>query len=123
MEQKPQQPQYPLVPLPTPTQMVNIVTLEFIRGNYAIQLNLAELRPAPVQKIGDLVGSAMFEVGRFVLTPRALRNLLDKAQEAAQQYESATGSPLPSESQFLAGVAMKDLLKPPANPEPPKSES
>lgn len=108
--------------MPTPTQMVNIVTLEFIKGNYGIQLNLAELRPAPVEKIGDPVISAMFELGRFMLTPRALRTLLDKAQDAAQQYELAMGSPLPTESQFLAAVAMKDLLKPPVNPEPPKAE-
>lgn len=111
--------QYPVVPLRGPTQFVNIVNLEFINGNYAIQLQLAELRPAPVQAIGDAAGSAIFEVGRFVLSPRALRNLLDKAQAAAKAYADSTGSALPTESQFLANAALPTLLP----PQPPKDET
>ncbi|HEX3457857.1 MAG TPA: hypothetical protein VHR97_07860 [Candidatus Baltobacteraceae bacterium] len=122
MEEKSAQPLAPVVPLGTAAQFVNIVVVECIRGNGAIQVQLAEMRQAPVQRIGDQPFSAIFEVGRFILSPRALRQLFDKTQEAVRQYEEATGAPLPTESQYLAGAAMKDLLKPPDKPTPPKSE-
>jgi hypothetical protein len=117
MESKPQQPQYPIVPLASPTQLVNIVLVEFIRGNYGIQLTVGELRTAPVQSLGEPARSAIFEAGRFALTPRALRNLLDKAQAAAKAYEEAVGTPLPTESQFLAGAVIPTLLQAPKPPE------
>lgn len=120
MENKPPPPpQIPVVPLSANSLLANVVGVGYYAGNGAIMLQLGEQRPAPVQKIGDPQSEAVFEIGRFALTPRALRQLLDAAQIAAKDYESALGKPLPTMDQFNAAAAMKGLFPFPT-PEDPK---
>ncbi len=111
--EKNQPPQLPLVPIPAPTQFANIATVGFNPGNGAIHLQVAELRDGGVQNIGDKPVAAIFELGRFAVTPRALRQLLDTAQVAAKKYEESVGSPLPTIDQFIARAAMPGLIPPP----------
>lgn len=96
MENKPPPPPpIPVVPMNAVTFAANVAYVGYSPGNGAILLSLADQREAPVTNIGDKSKHAIFEIGRFVLTPRSLRQLLDSASDAAKAIESATGSPHP----------------------------
>ena len=83
MSDRSQQPQIPLVPLNAATLRANDAFISFAPGAAGITLYLIDQREAPVLKIGDPARMANFEVGRFELTPRALRMLLDSAEKVS----------------------------------------
>jgi hypothetical protein len=110
-----------IVPSPVPTQFVNVVHAEYTKGNGTLHLQLSEYRQAPVERIGDKPKYAFFEIARFALTPRALRMLVEKAQQAMKDYETAVGVPFPTEAKFLADAALGTISPPPPKgEEPPK---
>jgi|GEM_PF-7098090 len=117
MDEKPTDPKaIPFVPLNATTLGSNLVAVYFTPGNGGIELQVGEQRSAPVQHLGDQPQSAVFEIGRFMLTPRALRQLLTTAIAAEKAYEKATNSALPTESQFIAQAAvssLEGLIQPP----------
>lgn len=112
MPEKQTPPPLPLVPMNAATLAANVAFVEYVKGNGSIMLNVADLRTAPVMNIGEPTREAVFEVGRFMLTPRALRQLLDAATAAADAYEQAAGEPLPKIDQFMARAAMSTLIPP-----------
>lgn len=119
MEKKPQvAAPLPVLPLNGPTIAVNIAAAQFIPGNGSIQLQVAEVRDAAVERVGDLPRQALHEIGRFVLTPRALRQLLDSTVVAIKAYEDNVGT-IPTQDQYIARAAMTGLIPP---PDPPKSD-
>lgn len=123
MENKPTPPpRIPMLPMNAPTLAANVAMIEFISGNGGIQLFIGDQRYAPKQNIDEPLREATFETGRFMLTPRALRQLLDGATAAVQKYEETTGKPLPTIDQFIAGRAMEGLLKP-QPPQEPRDEN
>jgi len=121
MEEKPElPPQIPVVPMNAPTLRANIVLVQYHPGNGGITLNLVDQRDAPVMQVGDVPKTANFEVGRFELTPRALRILADTIHTALKAYREDTGSDLPTLDQFNARLQMpnlQNLLQPPKPPD------
>ena len=120
MSEKQPPPPLPIVPLNAATLAANVAFVEYVKGNGSIMLNVADLRSAPIKNVGDPPQDAIFEVGRFMLTPRALRQLLDAANAAAAAYAETAGEPLPKVDQFMARAAMTTLIPPMG--QPPKQD-
>jgi hypothetical protein len=113
----------PIIPLNGPTLAAHVALAAFHPGNNGITLAIAEERDA-VAQLGAPLVRALFELGRFSLTPRALRELSDSVQAAIKAYEDSIGT-LPTKTDFMARFAMKGLLTPPSvsgGPESPKPE-
>ena len=97
-----------------------MVFVSFAAGAGSVTLYLIDQREAPVTQIGEPLRMANFEVGRFELTPRALRMLIDSAEKAAKGWSEAMKEPLPTIDQFNARAQMpnlQNLLQPPKPPD------
>jgi hypothetical protein len=117
MEKKPQPPpQFPIVPLRKNTTAANMVVVSYGPGSGGILLQVAEVRDSAVEHVGEKPVTAIFEVGRFALTPRALRQMFDATVAAVKAYEDSEGHPLPTQDAYIARGAMPGLL-PPASQE------
>jgi len=110
MEQKPERQDLPVVPLNAATLAANVAIATYLTGNGGFVVLLADQRMAPINQIGEKPKDAIFEIGRFFLTPRALRQLLDTASAAVQKYKDAVGRDLPTVDQFNASAAISTLL-------------
>jgi hypothetical protein len=121
MEDQPHPHVVPFVPLDDSTISANIVWLNYGAGTF--QLQLVEQRHAPVNMIGEFAGLANFEVGRYALTPLALRYLEREIANALRAYETAMGSPLPSIAKFESGFHVANLERDLGTmPRPPEAE-
>lgn len=115
MESKPPAKAIPFVPLNAPAININVILCNYIAGNGGIELTVFDQRAAPVAAIGDVPQDANFMVGRFFLTPRALRMLSDQVAVAIRNYEAVAGT-LPTQDAFVANAALSTIsFKPPAN--------
>jgi len=123
VENKPPPPPVPMVPLNAAMLAANVAVVGYNAGNGGIVVQFADQRYAPVAQPGDALREATYEIGRFALTPRALRQLLDAALATAKAYESALGKPLPTVDQFNAAAAMSTLIQPAAPPPPSPEDS
>jgi len=121
MESKPPPPPVPVIALNSPLLAANVVAIGYFAGNGGIMMQLGDQRAIPVEP-GQPQREAVYEIGRFALTPRALRQLLDSAQAAAKDYESNVGKPLPTMDQFNAAAAMAGLFQPQPPPPDPRPE-
>lgn len=108
----------PVFPAAGPTLSANRVFTTYNTGNGSIMLIAADQRFAPIDQLADEPSEAVFELGRFALTPRALRELLDSVNATVRSYE-VDHAPLPTNDQFIARAAMtglSGLLHPPSPP-------
>lgn len=110
-ERAPQQPQLPIVLLDAPTLRANIVFVNCNPGNGSITLYAIDQREAPAKEAGGPLVLTNFEVGRFELTPRALRGLLDSVLKSAENFKALYGRALPTIPEFEAAGAMTGLLQ------------
>jgi hypothetical protein len=113
----PEEPKPPvMVPLNGPTLAANVALVTFNASNGGFSLQLYDQRHAPVKEIGLAPGAANFEIGRFALTPRALRMMEEQLADAIRAYERSVGVPLKTTAQFNASAALSglhDLLQTP----------
>lgn len=109
-------PQIPFVPMNALTLAANGAVVSYGAGNGAIFLQIIDQHLAPVQNVTDQPVNANYEIGRFVLTPRALRVLLDTAISTAKAFEDATGKPLRTLAQFDADASMPGIQNLLSNP-------
>jgi hypothetical protein len=100
--------------------LTNIAIASYEVGNGQFMLGIAEQRlVSGVDLPPNLPEDAreiIFEHGRFALTPRAARQLLDTLVAAVRAYEDTVGSPLPTIDQFVARAAMTTLGGPTRSP-------
>jgi hypothetical protein len=116
--------QVPLVPMNTPMIAANLAVVMYNSNNGSFSLNLIDQRSAPVNHVGDALRTANFEVGRFELTPRAVRVLEESIAKALAAYKSALGHDLQTIAQFDASAAMpglENLIQPPKPSDPSAS--
>jgi hypothetical protein len=115
-----------MVPSNGITLAANVGLISFNAANGGFFLQLYDQRHAPVKDVGAAPLTANFEIGRFMLTPRALRMLEEQLVDAVRAYERAMGVPLKTTAQFNASAALSGLhtllQTPPVTPEPESDE-
>jgi hypothetical protein len=79
---------------------VNVAFLSY--GPAGFLLSLYDQRQASVAKIGDTPVTSNFEVGRYQLTPAALRALETTIADAIKNYKNINGVELPTREQMIA---------------------
>jgi len=94
------------------TVFANIASLAFNVGTGQFQLIVGEQRfieglELP-RRAPDETKEAIFELGRFAISPRAARQLLDSVVAAVSAYEENAGD-LPTVAQYVARSAMTTL--------------
>ena len=93
-------PQIPLVPMAQHTLSANVAFCTY--GPAGFQLVLIDQRQAPVAQVGDTPINTNFEIGRFQLTPAALRGLETSIIAAVQNFKNVNGADLPTRDQMFA---------------------
>jgi hypothetical protein len=117
------QPPIPLVPMAQHTLSANVVFCTY--GPAGFQLVVLDRRHAPVAKVGDAPINANFEVGRFQLTPAAVRQLEKSIADALQNFKNLIGVDLPTTEQMVARdqtTALERSLQQFKTPDAPPSD-
>lgn len=86
----------PVIPLNAPALRATHARVLFDGGSHV--LSLMEMRQLPLAAIGDNPQSAMYEIGRFSLSPQSIRWLIEHLQIGVIAYEKAVGAPNPDEA-------------------------
>jgi hypothetical protein len=113
------------VPGPRDYRSIHEKDAQFTPGAGSFTLYLLDQREAPVIQVGDPLRQANFEIGRFDLTPRAVRMLEASLAAAIKRHEETTGAALPSLADLDArshfGNLERLLDKPVSDETPPNS--
>jgi hypothetical protein len=127
MADKPAPKKLAVVSADGPSIFVNVAAANYMLINGAFQVQFAEERVVGGSErprgVDDDATAAIFEIGRFYLTPRAVRMLIDALQVAAKTYEDSIGEPLPNIDQFNAQAAIKTLPVLGQAPMPPSDDA
>lgn len=123
MAEEQPRPPIPTIPMAQHTLSANIAFCTY--GPAGFQLVLFDQRSAPVTNVGDLPVTANFEIGRFQLTPAALRGLETSIATAVQNFKNVNGVDLPAREQMIARdqtTALERSLPQFKLPEPPPTD-